>query len=188
MFCKVLGCVLCLLPACNRRLWVKKGCQKNPIGKGKIDQNLWSPRVFFLTHSQKQGACKRVPGRIGFHVEMLDLLDEQNRSITVGFIVIVFNTVTVVTPSHRRQAWLAWLAWLQAHLPSEFGLIEIEQGTDTCWLRVSLFLQSKSRAITNKHRPGSQKSLMVYATLADRQILGLNGIFAIRTPAALGTE
>ena len=33
-------------------VWVKKGYLKNPIGKKKINQNLWSPRVFFLTHGQ----------------------------------------------------------------------------------------------------------------------------------------
>ena len=31
-------------------LWVKKGYPKNLIGKRKIDQNLWSLGVFFLTH------------------------------------------------------------------------------------------------------------------------------------------
>ena len=32
-------------------LWVKKGYLKDPIGFGKIDQNLWSLGGSFLTHS-----------------------------------------------------------------------------------------------------------------------------------------
>ena len=34
-------------------LWVKgiPGTQKTLLVKGKLDQNLWSPRVFFLTYS-----------------------------------------------------------------------------------------------------------------------------------------
>ena len=44
-------------------LWVKKGYLKNPIGKRKIDQNLWSFGVFFLTHSQmnNEGPLLRPP-------------------------------------------------------------------------------------------------------------------------------
>ena len=37
----------------------KRVPKKTLLVKAKIEQNLWSPRVFFLTHSQMVNFCQR---------------------------------------------------------------------------------------------------------------------------------